>query len=292
MCRSIPPCAGLISTPPARGKGGRSETSAGWGGHRAQRPRPRPVTGRAEHETASGLRARPASVVDAGHCRRPGTVRSSARSWPVSGYLGTVQAGPGPAQIGSWLIRPTALAATVLNCADAVSGRPSASLAIRSAIGSGVVRPVAGRQPSTARSTSSVTPWTAASTDSNDTEPLRPDTTNSPSATLPPSASLLSASGSDDFPNTPLAARNVQLAAGERPASGAPRDRGGHVCAPGRPHPPSVHLLLTILACQTDGLSHRARTAVGRATRMVRRPNLSVDVLAIAAAGLWLLAFG
>jgi len=25
---------------------------------------------------------------------------------------------------------------------------------------------------------------------------------------------------------------------------------------------------------------------------MVRRPNLSVDVLAIAAAGLWLLAFG
>lgn len=43
-------CAGRTSTPPAPGKGADQKPSAGWGGHRTQRPRPRPVTRRAEHE--------------------------------------------------------------------------------------------------------------------------------------------------------------------------------------------------------------------------------------------------
>ena len=58
----------------------------------------------------------------------------------------------------------------------------------------GVAR-AAGRRPSTPSSTSSATPWSAASTGSSATAPWPPATTNSPSATKPPSTSPRSTSG-------------------------------------------------------------------------------------------------
>jgi CHASE2 domain-containing sensor protein len=92
---------------------------------------------------------------------------------------------------------------TGLNCAGVTSGRLSTSPRIRPATGHFVVRRAVDHPPSTPRPTSSATPWNAASTDSSGTEPSPLATTSSPCATSPPSASPLSASGSDDFPHTP-----------------------------------------------------------------------------------------
>ena len=88
-------------------------------------------------------------------------------------------------------------------CADAGSRPPSRARPTRTPTDATGSPKAAGHRRSTPTSTSSATPWNAASTGSNATAPWPPATTNSQSDTKPPSTSSPSTSGSTYFETRP-----------------------------------------------------------------------------------------
>ena len=86
---------------------------------------------------------------------------------------------------------------TAGTCGAAGSAAPSPSRRIGSPPGRGKAAQAVGPGPSTRRSTSSATPWSAPLTGSSATAPSPPATTSSPSATKPPSTSPQSTNGCD-----------------------------------------------------------------------------------------------
>lgn len=99
------------------------------------------------------------------------------------------RADPDAGRVGCWPTRRTRLGATVLFCDGEASRPPSPNHQTRHDIAHAVDQPEAAHPPSTLASTGSVTPWNAASTDSNAIALSRPGTTSSPSDTSPPSTS-------------------------------------------------------------------------------------------------------
>jgi Putative transposase of IS4/5 family (DUF4096) len=102
------------------------------------------------------------------------TARSSCRFWPVSGCPASVVVAPAPGPIGCWPTRHTPPAPTVATCDATGSRQPFPARATKTPTGARKAPPVGGAPPSTPRSTSSATPWNAASTGSNATAPWLP----------------------------------------------------------------------------------------------------------------------
>ncbi len=99
-------------------------------------------------------------------------IRHSSRSWwVVSGWPGRDVAGPEPGRSGYWRTRHTVLEPTAPTCVVVVSGARSRRRPTRKPTARPRVVRVAAHQPSTRRSTSSATPWNAASTGSSATVP-------------------------------------------------------------------------------------------------------------------------
>jgi len=109
--------------------------------------------------------------------------------WNASGYPGPVWGVHGYARCGCWRTRRTAAAATGRGCVGVESGAPSRSRRTRLPTAGRRGQPAVASRPSTRRSTSAVTRWSAASISSSSTALWPPGTRNWPCATRPPSPS-------------------------------------------------------------------------------------------------------
>ena len=154
---------------------------------RTRRSRVGPLTRRADHQTAPGLRTRPQNAGVGAHRRT--TRRQPAVDHRAGTYRGCPEpaaAARVPAHNRCWPTRPTAAQPTGPIYAAGESGVSSRSRPTRPPTAATAAVMVGGHRRSTRSPTGSATPWSVASTYSNNTVPWPPATTNSPYGTKPP----------------------------------------------------------------------------------------------------------